>query len=168
MTAPPSFTCPKCGATSYSINDVRFGYCGNCHEFTGVGPRYIGLESSSFFSDGTYDLHGNPISMERHQMLEQLKRETDPTDPNPWWRVASDKVGDYWISTVWTGWEPAVDVDKPRIFQTAIFKDGELQDYEWRYDSWEAAQAGHADAVKLVEILVQGNVAADILDPEEA
>ena len=30
-----SFTCPKCRMTSYNPNDERFGYCGNCHEWTG-------------------------------------------------------------------------------------------------------------------------------------
>jgi hypothetical protein len=30
-----SFTCPDCGATSYSRNDVEHGYCGHCHRFTG-------------------------------------------------------------------------------------------------------------------------------------
>lgn len=32
----PSFTCPKCGMTSYNANDIAHGYCGNCHEFTGT------------------------------------------------------------------------------------------------------------------------------------
>lgn len=27
-------TCPKCGMTSYNPNDIRTGYCGNCHEWT--------------------------------------------------------------------------------------------------------------------------------------
>lgn len=30
---PRSFTCPKCGAVSYSPNDVTERYCGACHEF---------------------------------------------------------------------------------------------------------------------------------------
>jgi len=33
----PSFTCPKCGMTSYNPNDIREGYCGNCHTWTGLG-----------------------------------------------------------------------------------------------------------------------------------
>lgn len=28
-----SFICPDCGMKSYNENDVRFRYCGNCHEF---------------------------------------------------------------------------------------------------------------------------------------
>lgn len=30
-----SFTCPKCGRTSHNPNDVREGYCGACHDWTG-------------------------------------------------------------------------------------------------------------------------------------
>jgi hypothetical protein len=32
-----SFTCPRreCGRTSYNPNDVREGYCGACHDWTG-------------------------------------------------------------------------------------------------------------------------------------
>lgn len=28
-----SITCPRCGKTSYNLNDVRQRYCGNCHWF---------------------------------------------------------------------------------------------------------------------------------------
>jgi ribosomal protein S27AE len=31
----PSFTCPRCGATSYNPNDAAEGYCGRCHAWTG-------------------------------------------------------------------------------------------------------------------------------------
>lgn len=30
----PSITCPVCGMTSYNPNDIREGYCGNCHAWT--------------------------------------------------------------------------------------------------------------------------------------
>lgn len=30
----PSITCPRCGRTSYNPNDIREGYCGNCHDWT--------------------------------------------------------------------------------------------------------------------------------------
>jgi ribosomal protein L37E len=33
----PSFTCPRCGMTSYNPNDIRYRYCGNCHAFTEDG-----------------------------------------------------------------------------------------------------------------------------------
>ena len=32
-----SITCPRCGMTSHNSNDVREGYCGNCHDWT--SPR---------------------------------------------------------------------------------------------------------------------------------
>jgi ribosomal protein S27AE len=28
--------CPRCGRTSYNPNDVREGYCGACHDWTGT------------------------------------------------------------------------------------------------------------------------------------
>ena len=33
----PSVTCPRCGMTSYNENDIKQGYCGNCHDWT-LGP----------------------------------------------------------------------------------------------------------------------------------
>lgn len=30
----PSITCPVCHMTSYNPNDIREGYCGNCHNWT--------------------------------------------------------------------------------------------------------------------------------------
>lgn len=35
MTDQPSITCPKCQRTSCNPNDIREGYCGNCHDWTG-------------------------------------------------------------------------------------------------------------------------------------
>ena len=34
MDQPPSITCSKCWMTSYNPNDIREGYCGNCHAYT--------------------------------------------------------------------------------------------------------------------------------------
>jgi ribosomal protein L37E len=33
--APPAFTCPRCGRTSYNLCDAEEGYCGACHDWTG-------------------------------------------------------------------------------------------------------------------------------------
>jgi ribosomal protein L37E len=33
-TAVNTFTCPRCGSTSWHVEDVRQGYCGACHAFT--------------------------------------------------------------------------------------------------------------------------------------
>ena len=37
MDEEDSITCPVCGMTSYNANDIREGYCGNCHDWTGEG-----------------------------------------------------------------------------------------------------------------------------------
>jgi hypothetical protein len=34
LLLPENITCPVCGMTSWNPNDVRYGYCGNCHAFT--------------------------------------------------------------------------------------------------------------------------------------
>ena len=39
-----SITCPRCGMTSYNPNDVREGYCGNCHDWTRGAPGRTGEE----------------------------------------------------------------------------------------------------------------------------
>jgi hypothetical protein len=43
----PSFTCPDCGATSYNRNDIREGYCGRCHDWTGDTPYMNARRASS-------------------------------------------------------------------------------------------------------------------------
>lgn len=30
-----TFTCPRCGAASVHPDDIREGYCGRCHDWTG-------------------------------------------------------------------------------------------------------------------------------------
>ena len=34
-----AFACPRCGRVSRSGNDVRYGYCGHCCDFTGDTPE---------------------------------------------------------------------------------------------------------------------------------
>lgn len=34
----PMFTCTRCGLTSYNQNDLREGYCANCHSFVRDNP----------------------------------------------------------------------------------------------------------------------------------
>lgn len=38
---PPHFTCPRCAATSYHPDDVRYGYCGRCHDFTELMGKWL-------------------------------------------------------------------------------------------------------------------------------
>jgi hypothetical protein len=37
-------TCPQCGRTSYSPDDVREGYCGHCHDWTSPGSKGGGTD----------------------------------------------------------------------------------------------------------------------------
>ncbi len=37
----PRFTCPVCEAVSYHPKDKEYGYCGACHDFTGL-PGHLG------------------------------------------------------------------------------------------------------------------------------
>lgn len=43
------FTCPVCGRTSWNVNDVREGWCNNCHGATGAatppGMRWVLFET---------------------------------------------------------------------------------------------------------------------------
>lgn len=34
-----TITCPQCGMTSYNPNDIAQGYCGNCHDWTGMAKE---------------------------------------------------------------------------------------------------------------------------------
>jgi hypothetical protein len=36
MSNAPHFICPRCGATSYNLNDIQNRYCGRCHDFIPV------------------------------------------------------------------------------------------------------------------------------------
>jgi len=40
-----SITCPQCGMTSHNPTDIKFGYCGNCHEYTGVDRTQVAAVS---------------------------------------------------------------------------------------------------------------------------
>jgi len=37
-----SFTCPRCGMTSYNPHDIAEGFCGNCHDWTREEPNAEG------------------------------------------------------------------------------------------------------------------------------
>jgi predicted RNA-binding Zn-ribbon protein involved in translation (DUF1610 family) len=42
-----AFTCPRCGSRSYNPNDIREGYCGACHDWTG-GTQVCRAESGPY------------------------------------------------------------------------------------------------------------------------
>ena len=84
-----------------------------------------------------YDRRGRPISIERVGEL----RSSDPQ----YYRVALSQVGDYEVSTVWLGMDHRHDTtttQRPLIFETMIFYNGEAVDME-RYSTVWQARWGH-------------------------
>lgn len=59
LRRPPGFTCPRCGKTSYHPEDLRHGYCGACHAFTGLGDNFHDVLATAFETDGTGCEHGD-------------------------------------------------------------------------------------------------------------
>lgn len=57
------------------------------------------------------------------------------------------------VSTVFLGFDHRISNGSPLIFETMIFglDDGELKDYQYRYSTWEEAQAGHDKVCILVK-----------------
>lgn len=56
-----------------------------------------------------------------------------------------------WVSTVFLGLDHSFKDDaEPVLFETMIFG-GDLDQYQWRYSTWEEDEAGHARALKLIE-----------------
>lgn len=50
-----SFTCPRCGMTRHNPDDVREGYCGSCHDWTGnvsAGVHHVFDSDSCTAADG--------------------------------------------------------------------------------------------------------------------
>jgi len=87
-----------------------------------------------------YDFDGNPIDLwEWCELFEDHERR----------RVARTEIADdVHVSTVWLGLNHQWGDGPPLIYETMIF--GGPHDSEmWRYPSWEAALAGHDQAVAL-------------------
>lgn len=63
--------------------------------------------------------------------------------------VANDVVGNVRISTVFLGLDHSFGGGVPLLFETMIFE-GPHDGYCERYSTWEQAEEGHREAVKLV------------------
>ena len=72
--------------------------------------------------------------------------------------VVRDKVGDKEVSTVFLGLDYSFDYlgkAKPIFFETMIFNEkGEAED-DWRYCTWEEAEAGHKKIVEELKSKVE-------------
>lgn len=54
------------------------------------------------------------------------------------------------VSTVFLGMDHAFGGGPPLLFETMIFGGPHAHD-QWRYSTWEEAEKGHAEAVKLAQ-----------------
>jgi hypothetical protein len=72
-------------------------------------------------------------------------------DPNRR-RVTKTFVGRFLVSTVFLGFDHAWGDGPPQLFETMIFgRDNPLPDDQWRWATWDAAEAGHRRIVTLLE-----------------
>jgi hypothetical protein len=63
--------------------------------------------------------------------------------------VADDEIHGVRISTIFLGLDHNVLGPTPILFETMIFG-GERDGEQWRYSTWDEAEAGHAEACSLV------------------
>lgn len=50
----PSITCPRCGMTSFHPTDIQYGWCGNCHAYTGADHTARPIVAPLSCSDGRH------------------------------------------------------------------------------------------------------------------
>ncbi len=136
----PSITCPVCGRTSHNPNDVREGFCGACHAWTGAAEHMVHSVPFEIEQDMYYDRQGHPITLARYAWLIGYHTRTEVYK-----RIALDDIGLYRVSTVWLGanhnW---TGVGPPIIFETMVFLAGSSEDWGMhRYATEEQALAGH-------------------------
>lgn len=142
-----SITCPRCGRTSYNPNDVTYGYCGNCHDWTGaIGKLRSPLPFDEIAKGMYFDRQGQPISMARWAYLSEL-----PFDQ--YRRVALDVLAeDLRVSTVWLGINMAFPPHPPAIFESMVFVDDKGEEMQ-RYSSEEEARHGHEVLVRSLRLV---------------
>ena len=114
----------------------------------GYDPVWDNLSSEDGFGPQHYDRSGNPISMRQWLML----RLWDEQHGRAYIRVASDQIGDYWISTVWIGLDHGFGFPWPLIFETMVFKDSHSDLDCERYSTEAKAIAGHMAMVEKVKL----------------
>lgn len=94
-----------------------------------------------------YVLRGKEVV--RAISMEQWAREFE-NDPN---RILSQtSIGCYKISTVFLGLDHNFDKKgPPLVFETMIFGEGQWDQQQYRYSTYEEAMAGHQAACELIE-----------------
>lgn len=110
--------------------------------------------------------------MREHYILEGKK--AVPCDLNTWarWyerssrRVAFSENGDVSVSTVFLGLDHQWGDGPPLIFETMIFG-GEHNEDQWRYSTWEEAEAGHKAACELAGVPFDAGASAALPPTKE-
>lgn len=80
-----SFTCPRCGRTSYHPRDMAEGYCGACHAWTGFTDVCQVCGASEIWSSS----HAAGCAMTWHvyethpEVRAAMSGGTAPKDPRP-------------------------------------------------------------------------------------
>ena len=152
LSEPQRFTCPRCGMRSFNLYDIREGYCGRCHDWTGSEsmtthePRSTSRMSRTMFIDGRplyYRLGGD----DGHTPI-PVTDWSAPDEADVWAienrRVALTTVSDISVSTVFLVLDHALVTGTiPLLFETMVFGIEDDHEYQWRYATWDEAEAGH-------------------------
>lgn len=156
---PESIVCPECGRASWNSNDIREGFCGNCHDWTTATPdstpymQWAGLDGRRELGM-FWDRDGAPIGMEQWAILRgDLEYSTIGR-----WKGTGDK--EKWLlSTVWMGIDHSFGGDLPIIFETMLFTgpSDEDESHPWNtacahYATLEGAREGHSRAAYNLEL----------------
>ena len=96
-----------------------------------------------------YILEGKRV-VECHDLVEWARRFGDSEAR----RVAEDHLSlNVYVSTVFLGLDHGFQDGPPLLFETMVFG-GPLDQAQWRYSTWEEAEAGHAEAVAMAKAVV--------------
>ncbi len=86
-----------------------------------------------------YDLDGNKVSIEQWGMLRTNSGNRI---------IKQENINGYFVSTVWFGMDLSYSSEKPLVFETMVFKQGDWMDlYCDRYSTRGDAIRGHLNTV---------------------
>jgi hypothetical protein len=105
MSDPESITCPDCGLTSWHPEDVRYGWCANCEDYTSERmPLNELAERASLSAFGYGEREVTPEDRRRavlHELVnsrsnvritEGMRRGLRRGKRRSWWRRAIQRV----------------------------------------------------------------------------
>lgn len=85
----PSFTCPRCGRTTYNTMDVAEGYCGHCHDWTSrdfsvVFRLWLGQGPERWLADETHVPNGPALPEALTAVAERHAHKVEAAHPLPY------------------------------------------------------------------------------------